>query len=149
MNEEAQEEFANRCFVCGPENPIGLRLEFRLEGDLCVAEFTPGENHVGYPDVVHGGILFSALDDVMANWLYLQGHRAYTVRCDVRFNAAVNVGSALRLEGRELKRRRKVVVMSGEAIRVSDGEVMAEADGRFMIINEQEFAHSSPPKDGR
>lgn len=139
---ETTTELANHCFVCGPKNPIGLRLKFRLEGDRCVAEFTPGEDHVGYPDVVHGGILFSALDDVMANWLYLQGDRAYTARCDVRYNTAVNVGNALRLEGRELKRKSRIVVMAGEAIRVSDGEVVAEAEGRFMIIKEQEFAHA-------
>ncbi|MCY3609929.1 MAG: hypothetical protein OXH51_00120, partial [Gemmatimonadetes bacterium] len=46
---------ANRCFVCGPENPIGLHLTFRLEGGACVSEFTPGENHQGYPGVIHGG----------------------------------------------------------------------------------------------
>jgi len=141
VTEKAPIPFANRCFVCGPENPIGLRLEFRIENDRCVSEFTPGLDHVGYPDVVHGGILFSALDDVMANWIYLQGDRAYTVRCDVRFNTAVNVGSLLRLEGRELKRRRKVVVMGGEAIRMSDGVVVAEAEGKFMIITENEFSH--------
>jgi len=143
VTEPTPPQLANRCFVCGPTNPIGLQLKFRIEDDRCVAEFTPDENHVGYPGVVHGGILFSALDDVMANWLYLQGDRAYTVRCDVRFNAAAAVGGELRLEGREVKRRRRVVVMAGEAIRPTDGTVVAEAEGRFMIINKQEFAPAS------
>ena len=39
---------ANRCFVCGPGNAQGLNVHFRLEGDLCKAEFTPGAAHVGY-----------------------------------------------------------------------------------------------------
>ena len=71
---------AHECFVCGPDNPIGLHLVFRLEDDACVSEFTPGPNHVGYPGVVHGGMIYSALDDVMANWLYLRGARAYTAK---------------------------------------------------------------------
>ena len=58
---------ANECFVCGPDNPIGLHLVFRLEDGACVSEFTPGRDHVGYPGVVHGGMIYSALDDVMAN----------------------------------------------------------------------------------
>ena len=120
-------------------NPIGLHLTFRLEGDLCVAEFTPGEDHVGYPDIVHGGILFSALDDVMANWLYLRGARAYTARCDIRFRQAVQVGCALRLEGREIRRKGRVVVMEGTALRASDRTVVAHSEGTFMMIDETEF----------
>ena len=73
---------ANRCFVCGPSNPIGLHLEFRIEDDICRSEFTPGRNHCGYDDVTHGGIVFSILDDVMANWLFLKGLKAYTAKCD-------------------------------------------------------------------
>ncbi len=139
MSERPKPRPANRCFVCGPENPIGLKLGFRLEDGACVSEFTPDENHVGYPGVVHGGILFSALDDVMANWLYLKGARAYTARCDIRFKHASAVGSPLRLEGREVERRGQLVVMEGRAIRVSDGTVVAESEGKFMILDETEF----------
>ena len=69
---------ANHCFVCGPNNPIGLKLIFSLDGDECVSEFTPDAVHCGYEGVTHGGIIFSTLDDVMANWLYLRGHKAVT-----------------------------------------------------------------------
>ena len=62
----------NNCFVCGPSNPIGLRIKFRIDGDVCRGEFKPGEHHVGYNNITHGGIIFSLLDDVMANWLFLK-----------------------------------------------------------------------------
>ena len=78
---------ANKCFVCAPDNPIGLHLTFRLEDGACVSQFTPGENHQGYPGVIHGGMIYSALDDVMANWLYLRGARAYTARCEIRYRS--------------------------------------------------------------
>ena len=39
---------ANHCFVCGPNNPIGLKLTFSLDGDQCVSEFTPDAVHCGY-----------------------------------------------------------------------------------------------------
>ena len=47
---------ANRCFVCGPSNPIGLHLQFRIDGDVCRSEFTPGDGHMGYQGLTHGGI---------------------------------------------------------------------------------------------
>ena len=132
-------ELAHNCFVCGPANPIGLRLEFRIEDGVCRSEFTPDGNHEGYPGVVHGGILFSVLDDVMANWLYLQGARAYTARCDMRFRKSGQVGERLLLEGHHVESRGKVVKMKGTAMQESDGVLVAESVGTFMIINPDEF----------
>ena len=130
---------AHNCFVCGPTNPIGLKLSFMIDDDVCRTEFTPGSNHEGYPGVVHGGMLFSALDDVMANWLYLKGARAYTAKCDIRFKKSVAVGDRLRLEGRQLETRGKMVRMEGKAFRERDGALVAESVGTFMIINPEEF----------
>lgn len=130
---------ARTCFVCGPDNPMGLHLVFRLEGDACVSDFTPGEHHVGYPGVVHGGMIYSALDDVMANWLYLRGARAYTASCEIRYRVPVSVGEPLRLVGRQIERRRRLAKMEGTAVRASDGEIVAAAVATFVILDENEF----------
>ena len=124
---------ANQCFVCGPHNPFGLKVRFRLEGDVCRAEFTPDARHMGYRDVTHGGILFSLLDDVMANWLWLQGLTSFTARADIRYRAELPVGAAVRLEGRCRNRRGRLAQMEGKAIRQDDGSLVAQASGSFMI----------------
>lgn len=131
---------ANKCFVCGPDNPIGLHLTFRLEDGVCVSEFTPDENHQGYPGVIHGGMIYSALDDVMANWLYLRGARAYTARCEIRYRTPAREGEKLLLTGRQTGRKRRLVEMEGIAKRASDGEVVAIATATFVVIDEEEFA---------
>ncbi|MEM6817780.1 MAG: PaaI family thioesterase [Pseudomonadota bacterium] len=125
----------NHCFVCGPTNPIGLRLKFSLEGEICVAKFTPGEHHVGYNDVVHGGLLFTALDDVMANWLYLQSVTAYTAKASVRYRRHAKVGEALALRGECLSRRRRHVTLKGTATEVSSGDIVCETEAVFMIAS--------------
>lgn len=135
---------ARNCFVCGPENPVGLRLTFRLEDGECVSEFTPDENHVGYPGVVHGGMIYSAMDDAMANWLYLRGARAYTARCEVRYHEPAAVGQALRLAGRQTGRNRKVAKMEATAVRTADGRTVATAAAVFVIVDETEFVGVSP-----
>lgn len=131
---------ANKCFVCGPDNPIGLHLSFRLEDGACVSEFTPGENHQGYPGVIHGGMLYAVLDDVMANWLYLRGARAYTAKCEIRYRRPAREGEKLELVGRQTARKRRLVEMEGIAKRASDGEVVAIATATFVVIDEAEFA---------
>jgi acyl-coenzyme A thioesterase PaaI-like protein len=124
---------ANRCFVCGPDNPIGLHIGFHLDGDICRAEFVPSENHVGFDNVTHGGILYSALDDVMANWIHLQGMQGFTARCEIRYRDSVAVGEKVRLEGRMVRKRGRLIQLKGQAIRDSDDVVVAETEASFML----------------
>jgi hypothetical protein len=65
-------EAATMCFACGPENPIGLRIHFHFDGEVCSAEFTPGEHHVGFDNtserrrlVILRGEVRRATDDVL------------------------------------------------------------------------------------
>lgn len=124
---------ANRCFVCGPGNAAGLNVRFRLDGDVCRAEFTPEEQHMGYDGVTHGGILFSLLDDVMANSLFLKGERCFTAKADVRYRQPLPIGTPIRLEGRQVKRRGRLAMLEGRAIRIDDDSVVVEASASFMV----------------
>lgn len=127
---------ANGCFVCGPDNPIGLKIPFRLEDGVCRAEFTPEPAHQGYDGVTHGGIVFSVLDDVMANWLFLKGVRAYSARSEIRYRDPLPVGTPLLLEGRMKKKKGRFVVLEGRAIRAEDGRTVAEAESTFHVVED-------------
>ncbi len=135
MEEPRSRADADRCFVCGPANPIGLNVSFRLEDDVCLGEFTPDENHVGFDGVTHGGIIYSALDDVMANWLFLRGARGYTARCEVRYRNPLPVGQKIRLEGRLLRKKSKIVVLKGVALRTDNDSVIAECEASFVVTD--------------
>lgn len=134
MTDESSRTDGRRCFVCGPENPDGLQVDFRMEDDLCKAEFTPPPEYCGYDDVTHGGILFSLLDDVMANWLYLQGERAYTGKCEIRFREPARIGEKLLLEGELLNRKGRIANLAGRVISAATGKSVAEATATFMVI---------------
>ena len=126
---------ASRCFVCGPENSIGLKLTFQLDSDVCRSEFTPQVEHCGYDNVTHGGIIFSVLDDVMANWIYLNGIRAYTAKCDIRYKDSLPIGTKVSIEGHCLKKRNRLILMEGKMVREDNGEIVAETQASFMIDN--------------
>ena len=125
---------ASHCFVCGPANPIGLQLTFRLDDDICRSEFTPLPQHCGYDGVTHGGIIFSTLDDVMANWMFLKGSRAYTAKCDIRYKGPLPVGTTVRLEGVCIRERARLVLMQGRMYRIDNGDLVAETEASFMKI---------------
>ena len=121
------------CFACGENNPIGLKINFECEGDVCRAEFTPNENHVGWEDTVHGGIIYSALDDVTANVLYKQGRKAHTARCEIRYRQPLRVGETIRLKGWIEKEKGRLVVLKGEAVRKIDDKTIADCEAAFML----------------
>ena len=124
----------NNCFVCGPSNPIGLRIKFHIDGDVCRGEFKPGENHVGYNNVTHGGIIFSLLDDVMANWLFLKNQIAQTAKCELRYRKPLSINETVILEGRRIKEKGQIAVMHGLVIHKKLKHVIAESDAIFMLI---------------
>lgn len=134
MNEMRSDE--NKCFVCGPGNSSGLKLVFRIEDDICRAEFTPSDLHCGYENVTHGGIIFSVLDDVMANWIFLKGIHAYTAKCDIRYKDSLPTGTAVTLEGRCTKQRGRLIVMEGKMIRIDTEELVAETLASFMVTDQ-------------
>ena len=88
---------------------------------------------MGYDNVTHGGIIFSLLDDVMANWLWLQGIQCFTAKAEVRYRAELPVGTAVRLEGRCAKRKGRLAILEGRVLRSDTDEIVAEATGSFMI----------------
>ena len=124
---------ATMCFACGQNNPIGLKIVFDFDGDACTAEFTPGDNHVGWENTVHGGIIYTALDDVTANVLYQQGIKAHTARCEIRYRQQASVGETLALKGWIEKQKGRLVLLKGEARRKHDDVLIADCEARFMI----------------
>jgi len=126
-------EAAPMCFACGPENPIGLKIDFTVDGDRCTGEFTATEHHVGFSNTVHGGIIFACLDDVMANVLYRQNRKAHTAKCEIRYRQALAVGKTIRLSGWIESERRRLIVLKGEARLKDDDTLVAECDASFML----------------
>lgn len=81
-----------RCFGCGPNNPLGMRLRFTREGDEVVTRFVPPKGYEGPPGVFHGG-LQSTLADEVAGWALvgLLGRMGFTTSLNVRFLRPVRI----------------------------------------------------------
>ncbi len=133
MTDDTGIEAATMCFACGVDNPIGLQISFTMKDGRCSGRFTANENHVGFENTVHGGIIYSALDDVMANVLYLQDIKAHTARCEIRYRKPLEVGQTINLSGWIDNQRRRLIVLKGEA-RTTEGDVLiADCEASFMV----------------
>lgn len=84
--------------------------------------------------MVHGGVISTVLDEVMAWSLYRQEIWAVTGELTVRYRSPIRVGEATITIGWMTGRRSRRNEMVGEIIRESDGIVLARATAVFVAV---------------
>jgi uncharacterized protein (TIGR00369 family) len=124
---------SDMCFVCGPQNPIGLKLRFDWDGKEAKSKFTPDENHQGWAGLVHGGIISSLLDEVMSYAALYSGVNCLTARMQTRFKRPQPINEPLIITGAVTKKTSRLVETRGE-IRLADGTLVAEGTGTMFIF---------------
>jgi uncharacterized protein (TIGR00369 family) len=118
------------CFVCGLENPLGLKLVFYETGpDEVSATYSPPQHFQGFPSVLHGGIVASMLDEAGGRVVMIGDHYHFmmTAKLEIRYRQPTPLGQPLKVVGRLLKMRGRLATAHAE-IRLSDGSVTAEAE---------------------
>ncbi|HEU5300265.1 MAG TPA: PaaI family thioesterase [bacterium] len=128
---------ASHCFVCGRDNPIGLKLRFAAEGAGVRAEFTPSDLHVGYDGLIHGGILAALIDDALANIWFARGREAVTAKIEIRFRKEVRPGDRLIVTAQPTGTKAGMATAKAEVAR-ADGEVVAEGTGLLAVRDDQD-----------
>ena len=128
------------CFGCGRLNPWGLKLSFYAnpDGSGIWAPWTPIQEHEGYEGIVHGGIVTTVLDEVMAWAGYHRGIWAVTGRISVGFRRPVEIGVPTRASGRVVADRRRIIELAGELRRERDDVLLADATGTFVRVPEEQ-----------
>jgi len=125
-----------RCFVCGAENPHGLKIKVEKAGaDRVRAEFVAEDRYRGWSNYLHGGVLTLIFDEMLGWQSRYLGHDAMTARLEVRYRRPVPLGSRLTFSGL-LERQIKGLLDIKLCAKLEDGSVAAEATGRMMIISD-------------
>ncbi|MFN3762633.1 MAG: PaaI family thioesterase [Anaerolineae bacterium] len=129
------------CFVCGRENPCGLKLKFTEDPENRVvrAEFTLPEVYQGYPGIAHGGIIAAILDEVSGRAVMLHDtHETFmaTLRLTVRYRRPTPVGTPLVAVGWVEQIGGAGAKVAGQ-IRLPDGTVTAEGEALLVAAPEE------------
>ena len=125
-----------KCFACGRDNPIGLKLLFQLDEEgRSVATFMPPGEFQGFSKVLHGGIICTLLDEAMAWAMILHGFFGATASLRVKFRKPVPVGKKVIVTGKILKQGTKSWTLASH-ISDESGHLLAEAEGIFGAVSE-------------
>jgi len=137
---------SKQCFVCGLENPFGLKMHFyQTAPDEVTTHYTVHPRYQGYPGVVHGGIVAAMLDEVTGRALMgadpEQARFMFTARLEVKYRQNVPVGQPLRLVGK-VQRDRGRTATARASIFAEDGSVLAEAEALLVAVPQQTLEQS-------
>ena len=118
------------CFVCGLENPLGLKLHiYQTEPGVIETSYTAPDHFQGYPGVLHGGITATILDEISGRAHMgdpSQPRFMYTGKMEVKYRKNVPTGVLLKIVGKAGKSRKRTAE-GWAGIYHPDGTLLAEA----------------------
>lgn len=132
----APESFPN-CYVCGTQNPEGLQIPFERAADGgCRAEYVARATHVGWPEIIHGGLLFTLMDEAVAWATIYAGRHGVTGRAEARFRMPARVGMRLIVTGRITESSRRALRAHAEIREGSEtGRLVSEMDALMAVAD--------------
>lgn len=133
------------CFGCGSDHAAGLHLSITAGAGLSVhGEFVVGEHHQGAPGLAHGGVLATALDEVLGSLNWLLGKPAVTGRLDTSFRRPVPVGTTMTIAAAVLGVRGRRVYAHATGL-LPDSSTAVSAEAVFVQVPLEHFlAHGAP-----
>ncbi len=135
------------CFICGLENPVGLKLRiYTREPGVIETTYTAPEHFQGYPGVLHGGIVATILDEISG-----RAHMGpadsprfmFTAKLEVKYRKNVPTGKPLRIVGRAGKSKARTAEGWAGIYDVANGELLAEANTLLVNIPDETFNNAN------
>ena len=126
------------CFGCGSDNPIGLKLSYRIEGENVVTDFVPQEEHQGWPGITHGGIITSLLYEVMENYPYQNGIVAMMKGMETRFRRPINTWQKITAKSWLVKESGRMLKIGGN-LTDDDDVLLAQGEADLLVLREDQI----------
>ena len=124
------------CVCCCPTNPVGLHLEFWEDGDDILTVWHPDQNHQGWADTLHGGIISMLMDEV-AGWVVTRKLQTtgVTSRLEVKFRCPVTTSEkSVTVRGHLAEQRRNIATIH-LTLENEQGEICDEATAVYFTFD--------------
>jgi acyl-coenzyme A thioesterase PaaI-like protein len=125
------------CFICGLENPVGLKLRiYEVEPGVIESMYTAPEHFQGYPGVLHGGIVATILDEISGRAHMGDSENPrfmFTARLEVKYRKNVPIGKPLRIVGKAGRDKGRSAEGWAGIYDAETGDLLAE--GNTLLVN--------------
>jgi len=122
------------CFACGSENVCGLHMEFHTDGEKLYSNVTPPAHLSGWESLLHGGIISTMLDEIMA-WtaIHLLQRIILTKSMHVEFLHPIQVNTELEVQGWVEEQTDRKAWIQGLIVD-SKGQELARSRGELVLF---------------
>lgn len=125
------------CLGCGSQNPAGMGLRLRLDGDMVRGEITFDRRQEGAPGIAHGGAVATVLDDALGSLLIVLRAPAVTANLNVNFLAPALLERPMQIHAWTAGREGRKLHLHGRLL--DNDTVIAEAQALFVTVDLSHF----------
>lgn len=122
------------CFVCGPDNPAGMGVDWFAADGRIHSHFRFGEAQQGPMNHVHGGAAAAVLDEAMGAAVWYAGHQALAASLHVDFRAPVPLGAEVRIEAWVAEVNGRKATAAARMTLAGSDVPLVEASGLFVSV---------------
>jgi len=123
------------CFACGKKNPIGFQLAIWETENGVKTEFIVKKEFEGYKDIVHGGIVATLLDEMIAWACRKKGYHAVTAELTVRYKKPMLINQKYFAFGEIKKIHHRLIIGESKIVDEIDN-LIAFAQAKMYITNQ-------------
>lgn len=130
------------CFICGMDNPTGLKAQFyNMEDGSVATPFQFRREHQSFPGRVHGGLVATMIDELglRALWTRSEDRMGVTMSLETKYRKAVPYEEPLYGVGRVVRETSKFATIHAR-IQNGRGEVLAEGTTKYILLAPQRIA---------
>ncbi|MCM1514001.1 MAG: PaaI family thioesterase [Anaeroplasma bactoclasticum] len=137
------------CYICGMDNPFGLKAPFyEMENQTVVSLFRYQDIHQSYPERVHGGLITALLDEIAGRAIWIVEPNTWAVTGDIRvkFRKAVPYDTDLKAIGKVTKNTRRIFFAVAKLYDMNN-ELLAEAEVTYFKLPLDKIATANTHED--
>jgi acyl-coenzyme A thioesterase PaaI-like protein len=124
------------CFICGPDNPEGLGLDWYAVDGRVQTRFRFSLAQQGPRDFAHGGAAAAVLDEAMGAAVWMAGHQVLSVNLNVDFRKPVPLDVDVVVEAWMTEVRGRKAYTVGLLRRADSDEPLVDATGIWVATPE-------------
>lgn len=125
------------CFVCGKDNPIGIKAKFKTAEGYSSSELVLSKEYQGWSNIIHGGIIAAVLDEACVYAGNSLGFNTVTAELKVRFKKPLTPNERVIVEAHAKVLKSKLIIAQA-SLRSLSGETFAEAEGKLIAKEKAE-----------
>lgn len=131
------------CFVCGLKNEFGLKASFyETDKNELIALFKPCQEHQGYPGRLHGGVAAAILDETIGRMMTIGKEDeiwGVTLEFKIKYKKSIPLDEEVKIIARLVDENKRFFKGIGKII-LSDGDIAAEAEGKYLKLPIEKIA---------